>query len=82
MFLLWGDVSRKSSEGCAARWLVGPFDLVFADPPYATSPPSAAFAALRAGGAIGPQTLVVSSAVAIPALWAVGSQFMGLALHG
>jgi hypothetical protein len=24
MFLLWGDVSRKSSEGCAARWLVVP----------------------------------------------------------
>jgi 16S rRNA (guanine966-N2)-methyltransferase len=43
----------------AARALAGPFDFVYADPPYADGPPAAALAALRASGAIGPQTLVV-----------------------
>ncbi len=43
----------------AARALVGPFDFVYADPPYADGPPAAALAALRASGAIGPETLVV-----------------------
>jgi 16S rRNA (guanine966-N2)-methyltransferase len=43
----------------AARALAGPFDFVYADPPYADGPPTAALAALRASGAIGPETLVV-----------------------
>jgi 16S rRNA (guanine966-N2)-methyltransferase len=37
----------------------GRFDLVFADPPYAQPYPAAAFAALRARGAIDPGTTVV-----------------------
>lgn len=43
----------------AARIVSGPFDFVFADPPYAQPYPAAAFATLRARGAIGDATLVV-----------------------
>ncbi len=39
--------------------LDGPYDLVFADPPYALAPPWAVFAALRARGAFAPGGLVV-----------------------
>ncbi len=43
----------------AASALDGGYDLVFADPPYAQPYPAAAFAALRARGAIGSATTVV-----------------------
>ncbi len=43
----------------AAQAVEGRYDLVFADPPYAQPYPAAAFAALRARGAIDPATTVV-----------------------
>jgi 16S rRNA (guanine966-N2)-methyltransferase len=43
----------------AARTLEGPFDLVYADPPYAEEPPAAVLATLRSRGAIRPGSLVV-----------------------
>jgi 16S rRNA (guanine966-N2)-methyltransferase len=43
----------------AAQVLGGPYDLVFADPPYAQPYPGAVFAALRERGAIDPATTVV-----------------------
>jgi 16S rRNA (guanine966-N2)-methyltransferase len=43
----------------AARTLGGPFDFVFADPPYAGQPPAGPLATLRSNGAIGPGALVV-----------------------
>jgi 16S rRNA (guanine966-N2)-methyltransferase len=43
----------------AARTLDDRFDLVYADPPYASDPPLSAIAALRANGAIGPGTALV-----------------------
>src|SRR5580704_10361428 len=46
------------AERVAAR-LGGPFDIVYADPPYADGPPTSALAALRTSGAIGPATLVI-----------------------
>ena len=42
-----------------AKRLGGPFDILFADPPFADGPPSAAVAALRAAGALPPGALVV-----------------------
>jgi 16S rRNA (guanine966-N2)-methyltransferase len=57
------------AERAVAR-LRGPYDLVFADPPYAQPYPAALFAALRASGAVSPASLIVyehSSAVAAPA---------------
>ena len=53
----------------AATRLVGRFDIVFADPPYADPYPQAAFAALRLRGAIDPASLVIyehSARVAAP----------------
>jgi 16S rRNA (guanine966-N2)-methyltransferase len=43
----------------AARTVAGPFDLVFADPPYAQPYPQATFAALRERGAIDARSLIV-----------------------
>ncbi|MGB8266112.1 MAG: 16S rRNA (guanine(966)-N(2))-methyltransferase RsmD [Candidatus Velthaea sp.] len=43
----------------AARTLAGPYDLVFADPPYALPYPAAALGALRDRGALDPDALVV-----------------------
>jgi 16S rRNA (guanine966-N2)-methyltransferase len=43
----------------AARSVLGRFDLVFADPPYAQPYPDATFATLRARGAIDADSLVV-----------------------
>jgi 16S rRNA (guanine966-N2)-methyltransferase len=43
----------------AAQRLAGPFDLVYADPPYADPPPASALAALCSSGAIGRDTLIV-----------------------
>jgi 16S rRNA (guanine966-N2)-methyltransferase len=43
----------------AVRGVSGRFDLVFADPPYAQPCPTAAFAQLRADGAIDDRSLVV-----------------------
>jgi 16S rRNA (guanine966-N2)-methyltransferase len=66
----------------AARQLTGPYDFVFADPPYALSAPALTFAALRGCGAIGPQTLVVyehraRTAVVIPGFRSVRSERYG-----
>ena len=43
----------------AARLVEGPFDFVYADPPYAAEAPSAVFLALRRSGAIRNDTVVV-----------------------
>jgi 16S rRNA (guanine966-N2)-methyltransferase len=43
----------------AAHGLEGRYDFVYADPPFASPPPVAAFEALRQRGAIDPATLVV-----------------------
>ena len=62
-------VIAAPAERAVAR-LRGPYDLVFADPPYARPYPAALFAALRAAGALGPATLVVyehSAAAPAPA---------------
>jgi 16S rRNA (guanine966-N2)-methyltransferase len=56
------------AERIAGR-LAGRYDIVFADPPYALPFPAAAFAGLRARGAVDAQTLIVyehSSAVEAP----------------
>jgi 16S rRNA (guanine966-N2)-methyltransferase len=47
-----------SAERAVAR-LNGPFDIVYADPPYALEPPLAIFAALRARGALDPHSVLV-----------------------
>jgi 16S rRNA (guanine966-N2)-methyltransferase len=47
-----------AAERAAAR-LCESYDIVFADPPYAAGYPAALLTKLRAGGAIGPETLVV-----------------------
>jgi 16S rRNA (guanine966-N2)-methyltransferase len=47
-----------SAERAAAR-LEGRFDLVYADPPYASPPPFAAFAALRERGALAADAVLV-----------------------
>jgi 16S rRNA (guanine966-N2)-methyltransferase len=43
----------------AVSRLDGPYDLVFADPPYALAPPWTAFAAIRDRGAFAPGALLV-----------------------
>lgn len=43
----------------AARALAGPFDLVYADPPYAHEPPIALFVDLRERGALAPDAVIV-----------------------
>jgi 16S rRNA (guanine966-N2)-methyltransferase len=43
----------------AARAVGDPYDIVYADPPYASPPPERAFTSLRESGAIGPSTLVI-----------------------
>jgi 16S rRNA (guanine966-N2)-methyltransferase len=52
------DVIAAPAER-AARIVAGPYDLVFADPPYAQPYPRAALSALRARGAIDVRTTVV-----------------------
>jgi 16S rRNA (guanine966-N2)-methyltransferase len=43
------EVIAARAESCAGR-LRGPFDLIFADPPYAIDPPTAIFESLLKGG--------------------------------
>ena len=50
-------IAAAAERACAA--LAGPFDIVYADPPYMAPPPAAAVAALRSSGAIVGDTLVV-----------------------
>jgi 16S rRNA (guanine966-N2)-methyltransferase len=62
-------VIAATAERALTR-LRGPYDIAFADPPYAQPYPAQLFAALRASGAFGPSTLLVyehSSANAAPA---------------
>jgi 16S rRNA (guanine966-N2)-methyltransferase len=61
-------VVAAAAERVVAR-LLGPYDIVFADPPYALPYPAAIFARLRDAGALDPSCLVVyehSAAAAAP----------------
>jgi 16S rRNA (guanine966-N2)-methyltransferase len=51
-------VVRADARRVAAR-LIGRFDFVYADPPYALPPPIALFTALRASGVIDARTIMV-----------------------
>ena len=50
-------VSARAERAAGA--VAGPFDIVYADPPYADAPPSGAIGALRERGALAPGSLVV-----------------------
>ncbi len=53
------SVVAAPAERSASRLGGEPFDLVFADPPYAQEPPAKLFASLRETGAIASATLLV-----------------------
>ena len=66
----------------AIRRLSGPYDLVYADPPYAQVLPPAVIAGLRSSGAIDEHTLVVYEHRARQAVPVEGLQSQRLARYG
>jgi 16S rRNA (guanine966-N2)-methyltransferase len=57
-------VERRATVICApsekaVTRLAGPFDLVYADPPYALPPPHLTFSTLRLRGALAPEAILI-----------------------
>jgi 16S rRNA (guanine966-N2)-methyltransferase len=75
------DVLALAAQRVARR-LDGPFDVVYADPPYAAPPPVGVFAGLTASGAIGAQTLLIYEHRARTAVEVPGFRSLRTARYG